>query len=175
MPNWCMNVATISHTEPRMITLIKDAALSENFFQTLRPRPESQKENWYEWNLSNWGTKWDVSLENFVVEPSGIRADFDTAWGPPIAFLEHLVEMGYVVECFYYEPGMCFVGCFRDGFDDYYEYSDIDADKIRDHIGEELDDVFGISESALYWQDAENEEIELPEDLLRAINEQDKA
>lgn len=45
-------------------------------------------ENWYNWNCANWGTKWDVNVED---EDLWTGADgtanktyrFDTAWSPP--------------------------------------------------------------------------------------------
>ena len=68
-----------------------------------------------------------------------------------------MLEQGYSVRAYYYEPGMAFAGKWEDGDDDYVEYSGIEAKDLREHLGEELDDAFGISESALEWE-AENEE-----------------
>lgn len=47
--------------------------------------------NWYDWNISNWGTKWDiepVELEgDFEKE---VYCHFDTAWAPPVEFITHI-------------------------------------------------------------------------------------
>jgi hypothetical protein len=69
------------------------------------------------------------------------------------------MDLGFEVEAFYYEPGMQFVGKWTDGDDDCYEYGDYDSTTVRDYIGEELDDYFGISESMAEWE-AENAEEE---------------
>jgi hypothetical protein len=68
-----------------------------------------------------------------------------------------LIEQGFDVVAFYYEPGMQFVGKWDNGDDDCYEYGGATADTVRDLIGEELDDYFGISESMAEWE-AENAE-----------------
>jgi len=58
---------------------------------------------------------------------------------------------------YYYEPGMGYCGKFEDGSDEYYEYSGEKSDTVRAAIGDELDDMFGISESMAEYE-AENEE-----------------
>jgi hypothetical protein len=73
-----------------------------------------------------------------------------------------LLEQGFDVTLYYYEPGMGFVGKWEDGCDDYYEYSGENSDTVRAAIGDELDDMFGISESMAEYE-AENEEEELTE------------
>ena len=57
--------------------------------------------NWYDWNVRNWGTKWDVGVgdedkypetELFDEEDTSLNYKFNTAWSPPIAGIEKLVE-----------------------------------------------------------------------------------
>jgi hypothetical protein len=45
---------------------------------------------WYDWNLNNWGTKWDVSDCSSDSSPDCTSYHFQTAWGPPI---EVIVEL----------------------------------------------------------------------------------
>jgi hypothetical protein len=76
----------------------------------------------------------------------------------------------------YYEPGMAFAGIFEDGADEYYEYSGMDSKQIAEELPVELDEAFGISESAAEWE-AEQEEENIDIDLdggLSAINEQEQ-
>lgn len=118
--------------------------------------------DWYDWNCNNWGTKWDFNLENIDrPDPNTVTAAFDTAWAPPIEAYVKLCAMGFEIEAMYYEPGMCFVGKFEgneeDYTDDYYEYSGETADTVREAIGEELDDYFGISEEMAQYE-AEDQE-----------------
>jgi hypothetical protein len=57
----------------------------------------------------------------------------------------------------YFEPGMAFAGIFEDGADEYYEYGGMDSKQIAEELPAELDEAFGISESAAEWE-AENAE-----------------
>jgi hypothetical protein len=57
---------------------------------------------------------------------------------------------------------MGYVGKWEDGFDDYHEYGSENSKTVRAAIGDELDDMFGISESMAEYE-AENEEEELTE------------
>ena len=49
-------------------------------------------DNWYDWNIAAYGTKWDISVDEqeFDKSDTEFQASFDTAWAPPIAFLERL-------------------------------------------------------------------------------------
>lgn len=56
-------------------------------------------DNWYDWNVRNWGTKWDVSVsddeqwpETELVEDWSDRLiySFNTAWSPPLQAIEEL-------------------------------------------------------------------------------------
>jgi len=122
--------------------------------------------NWYDFNVAKWGTKWEIGGDGNEAERDedglGFSAPFDSAWSPPIAVCEALVEQGFEVVLYYYEPGMGYCGKFEDGSDDYYEYSGENSNTVRAAIGSDLDDMFGISESMAEYE-AENEEEELTE------------
>ena len=49
-------------------------------------------DNWYDWNISNYGTKWDAEsvLGDIEVSDGEFITSFDTAWSPPSTFLEKL-------------------------------------------------------------------------------------
>ena len=115
--------------------------------------------NWYDFQVANWGTKLDVTCDSVEIDCDGLgfSGAFDSAWSPPITVCEALVEQGFEVTLYYYEPGMGFVGKWEDGFDDCYEYGGEKSDTVRSAIGDELDDMFGISESMAEYE-AENEE-----------------
>ncbi len=49
--------------------------------------------NWYDWNVRNWGTKWDVAnaddekyleTELLLDEETRLQYSFNTAWAPPV-------------------------------------------------------------------------------------------
>jgi hypothetical protein len=72
--------------------------------------------DWYGWRLAKWDTKWDIcDAEIQEKHKDEITVSFDTAWSPPIAFYEKLVELGFSVKAFYSEPGMGFAGYWNDG------------------------------------------------------------
>jgi hypothetical protein len=115
--------------------------------------------SWYDWSIANWGTKWDISLDS-VDNPDAntVTASFESAWSPPIAAYERLMELGFEIEAFYYEPGMQYVGKWADGVDEYYELGGEDSSTVRESIGEELDDYFCISESMAEWEEENRED-----------------
>jgi hypothetical protein len=110
--------------------------------------------SWYDFNIANWGTKWDVSADNVeIVDANTLTAGFDSAWSPPITAYERLMDLGFEIEAFYYEPGMQYVGKWQDGEDECHEYGGYDSTTVREAIGEELDDYFGISESMVEYEE----------------------
>ena len=71
------------------------------------------KEKWYDTNVEWFGTKWDISYEesSFNFEKDEISFSCETAWSPPIPFLQHLCEMYKVnATLFYSEGGVGFAG-----------------------------------------------------------------
>ena len=204
MPNWCNNGITLRHADPAMIDRVikgKEGLLQEfipcpqELLDTVagflgedqRAAHEAQQranlekygaKDWYDWNVANWGTKWDFALENIDrPDANTLTAAFDSAWAPPIQAYERLCALGFEIEAMYYEPGMAFVGKFtgnsEDSYDDYREYGDETSATVREAIGEELDDYFGISEEMRQYEDEENIDIDL-DGGLSAVNEQDE-
>ena len=126
--------------------------------------------NWYDYCVGEWGTKWDCGEQgNTDISPDGkiLHTGFDTAWSPPIAAYEKLLDLGFRVKAMYFESGMGFAGVWEDGIDDCY--SDWgDSQGAKDTLPQELDDCFGISESQAEWE-AENEEEELTEWIKEGV------
>jgi hypothetical protein len=114
--------------------------------------------HWYDFCVNRWGTKWDVEAydpEDVKVENNTIQFGFDSAWSPPIGIYEALIDDGFEVVAYYYEPGMGYVGKWDNGCDDCYDYSGHNSKTVVDCIGEELDEMYGISESMAEYE-AEN-------------------
>ena len=132
MPNWCSNIVTLSHKDKKkmaaLLTELNKGEDSAQIFNVLRKRPKSQEDNWYEWNLSHWGTKWDSNVNGYEDNDDNIWVSFETPWGAPIALYEYLIKKGWSVEAYYSEPGLQFCGSWIDGEEDYYEYGDIIGD-----------------------------------------------
>jgi len=69
---------------------------------------------WYDWNVANWDTKWDIagSVEVDEQDSEMVEINFNTAWSPPEAICFKLREMfpDISFSWFYDEPGMEFAG-----------------------------------------------------------------
>lgn len=118
--------------------------------------------NWYDFCVSRWGTKWDVDAYDTVEyddqhDKNGITFGFDSAWSPPTGVYEALVEQGFSVRAYYYEPGMCFAGIYDENGDDCYDIGGYNSETIKEAIPEVLDSMFAISESMAEYEE-ENEE-----------------
>jgi hypothetical protein len=77
-----------------------------SFWNIVRPTtPEElgtyKNQGWYDWNINNWGTKWDVAGKDVDVRddsPGHWHIYFDTAWSPPHEALVALSEQHPDVE-----------------------------------------------------------------------------
>ena len=54
---------------------------------------------------------------------------------------------------YYFEPGMCFTGYFDNGEEEFFEYAHCNSSNIREHIGDNLDDMWNISEMLKEWEE----------------------
>ena len=136
MPNWCSNRATITGPAPviKEITEILNQDGSP-LLQWMVPRPIAETD-WYNWNIHNWGTKWDICdvyFENQAEEDS-IEFSFCSAWAPPVeAFETWAINDGRVqFNLEYWEPGCGFVGSLSfDGEHFDRSYVDINTDEYE--------------------------------------------
>ena len=205
MPNWCNNSVVLKHEDPAMIERARKAFNGEGLLQEFIPVPQDLRDtvsgsmgedkreaheaqqktnvekygyaNWYDFCVNEWGTKWEIGADGNPAQdiPGGLMLGFDSAWSPPIAAYEKLLEMGFEIEAMYYEPGMAYAGVWEDGNDDYYEYGGLDSKGIAETLPAELDEAFGISQSVSEWEqenaeDEENIDIDL-DGGLSATNE----
>jgi hypothetical protein len=49
-------------------------------------------QGWYDWNVTNWGTKWEVDATLEQDEPEFLEYRFDTAWSPAEEAFRAMVE-----------------------------------------------------------------------------------
>ena len=115
---------------------------------------------WYDFCVNEWGTKWDVGADGNPAQdiPGGLMLGFDSAWAPPTAAYEKLMDMGFRIRAMYYEGGMAYAGIFDENGDDYYDYGGLDSKGIAEELPVELDEAFGISESVAEWEEENQEE-----------------
>jgi hypothetical protein len=163
MPNWCSNVVTVSHADSSKMTDFRRAIVnnenktSADFMNVLCPRPVELEEDWYNWNCTNWGTKWDVEVTLTAMTPRDVTVSFESAWAPPVAFYDNLVEQGYSVKAYYYESGMGFAGIYEDGHDAEYNLEG-DLDDVAATIPVELDEMFNIVGNMRDWEEENMDE-----------------
>ena len=181
MPNWCNNSITIKGSTETIKQLWEDAnqeGEDGGLLNAMVPMPVELRDttkgsngdaiNWYDWCVSNWGTKWDVSLEGLEFTDNGdgtatIEGYFDSAWAPPIdAYSKFCDDMdGVYLEAYYEEGGMGFVGYWdSEGADDHYDYSGATSDTIRNMIPEYLVDYYALDERLDEYEQMEEEEEE---------------
>ena len=145
MPNHCYQQVHI-HGPRFLVKELYDAVSDKGnpqFCQLINPMPfeqwlspktkwgEYEVEGWYDWRLSNWGTKWDI-VDVQITQPLTLHDDEDvlpesmnasfsfncwTAWSPPIPVWDKLVEMGIHVDADYQDEGMNFEGTYLNGED----------------------------------------------------------
>ena len=187
MPNWCDNNITI-RGKAQDINAIYQQCLKDDvdLCEAVKPIPAALRDttspapkdgsqpvvdgvnNWYDWCVNNWGTKWDLCDAEYEYEDAGegeatLQINCQTAWGPPCVIYDTLVDKGFYVYATYHEGGMGFAGIWEDGHDDHYNYGDMSIEEIKATLPEELDEQYGISE----WME-ENQD---PEELSTWMQE----
>jgi len=194
MPNWCNNNIEIIGPKAKVDKLIEGAKKGE-FINTLYPMPKQLEDtqstsddevmkkqpivdghnNWYDWRVANWSTKWDADLydaeriqeqeELFGPDDSDKRISFgfDTAWSPPIGAYEYYLQQNpdMSIRAIYYEPGMDFMGVWED-FDDRCYTIGVDAPTSDSEFwqtedGKLIDDYMGVVESMQQYEEDEKE------------------
>lgn len=192
MPNWCDNTVEIYHKDPAMLERVRSAFNEGKLLNEFVPVPEdlhivagrvgddsdpkqiqlqeSEERNrglygytnWYDFCVSEWGTKWDVGGDGAEAQdiPGGLMLSFESAWAPPLNAFEKMLDLGFEIRAMYYEPGMGFAGIWDNGDDDFYEYGGMNSTQIAEELPGVLDEAFGISESAAMWEEENREEEE---------------
>lgn len=106
------------HVIPTPAELLDSQALRNNdeqFANALLGNKGYEYDNWYDWRLAHWGTKWDVSLPFIDFTDDKLSLSYDTAWSPANEVLLKVSEMfpTLLVENNYLEEGMNFIGTTR--------------------------------------------------------------
>lgn len=164
MPNWCNNNITISGDEGTIRTLTAvlkslktdDEEQSSDVFKALIGLPQHMsdgdyKEKWYDTNIGWFGTKWDISYDEhaFTFTKNEISFFCETAWSPPIPFLQNLCEMYKVnANLFYSEGGVGFAG------ETTFTWNDGELDVYDDECGY-LEGIYKYSREE-FWSEVES-------------------
>jgi hypothetical protein len=65
---------------------------SERQDLSLEERLQYKTNHWYDWNIRNWGCKWDASDVYFEDWDGELAYDFETPWGFPYEAIEAMVK-----------------------------------------------------------------------------------
>jgi hypothetical protein len=190
MPNWCNNTITISGQTETIKNLWEEANREDGgLLKAMVPQPKDmfhgnlgseEREmciekgipNWYDWQVANWGTKWDVSTEGLQFTDNGdgtaeISGWFDSAWSPPIeAYQTFCDDMdGVYLDAWYEEGGMDFAGHWSsEGDDDHLDDISSYARRVVENnesgcdLYDQLDSHFDITEARREYIEEELEE-----------------
>ena len=114
MPNWCQNRVSIYCQNTEVLDKIEKIFSKENPFQEIFPLPEDQADNWYDWCVENWGTKWDIDQADIERFENELTLYFETAWSPAEGIKDKLEETydneDISISWFYDEPMMQMAG-----------------------------------------------------------------
>ena len=129
--------------------------------------------DWYGWACDNWGTKWDLNEfygvdRQYLTEQnegeSTISFSFSSAWSPPIGAYEYFLAKNEEcsLKAYYYEGGCDFMGCWDNGDDNCVQPSNYKSDDTfwDAGLGQELDEMFNITESMREWEAEQETEAE---------------
>lgn len=93
MPNHIANILSFDTdevTESKINDFLRGKENDEDeiSFENVIPSPE--EENWYNWRIENWGTKWDA-YDTFRYSDNSIG--FNTAWNHPFPVVKKISEI----------------------------------------------------------------------------------
>lgn len=97
-------------------------------------------QDWYNWNIREWGTKWEIQ-DAFVTQGTGeLRYEFATAWSPPQPALSKLASqypmLTFTLRCL--DEGHCFASemHWRNGFMEFETDIEINHGLLEEMYGE---------------------------------------
>lgn len=121
MPNWVTNelvvtgdAAQLKDFKDKFFTFVENKKVPT--FNKIVPMPDEEKDNWYDWRVEHWGTKWDANYSEINAMASNmIDVRFDTAWSPPIEFFNTCADIYDKLrfECYFIDECNNFCGMFN--------------------------------------------------------------
>lgn len=73
-------------------------------------RQKYGKNNWYDWGVENWGTKWNAYNSSITEENGLVFLKFDTAWSVLDPIIKELSKRYPSMTVEYFDEGHCFWG-----------------------------------------------------------------
>lgn len=98
MPNWCENTLIVTGSNDRVkqfiaenIKQVDDDTIFN--FNNLHPCPN--EDDWYNWRIANWGTKWEGVIYDTKITDNELVIGFNSAWSPPEGWVRYVAENHY--------------------------------------------------------------------------------
>lgn len=162
MPNWCSNTITISGEPEKVKDFVNflEEKDGKNWFDYFVEPAGEGNEEWYDYNLKNYGCKWNCDAQDWSVDEDFTQVSFwfDSPWGPPTELYNTIFEhTSFDVKAEYNEEGMGFVGRFEEGIDEYYEYN-FESLASLDEIPEELVENWNLREQVEQYLEENDDE-----------------
>ena len=160
MPNWCYNHLEVTGDEKQLQKFVEKSTTNierddEFSFNGTYSMPKTLRitagthlsfiekikkyinirlygyDNWYNWSIANWGTKWDACEPEILNNDINFfSVSFETAWAPPIAWIDNTMQ-DFPDLCFqleYEEPGMMFGGLLQAQYEVIWEDANWDLE-----------------------------------------------
>lgn len=184
MPNWCSNTLVISG-DIKELELFKQKSITRSakgldiflmdglvtmpeelaICEDLTPEQKAERiskygyDNWYDWRLENWGSKWDAQEPSIQENEYDLTITFDTAWSPAIPYIKQVAKMfpKLVFDLYFMETGEWFAGrvmAKNENFDEQYgepKQVDDEGNEVRYDEEKDMYRILGTNE---YTEDA---------------------
>lgn len=161
MPNWCFNRLTLTLPTPKRWEPIEMRQTrweifrnlkykfenfhynienkQSEFFHIIKPRPKEENDNWENWNLCNWGSKWEPKFYKFQIKDNTINCIFETPWSNPYAIYIYLQRLNFEIEYCHASYENCDYGWGGTIWDEshYYEVLDTSFEELNEHLKDE--------------------------------------
>lgn len=145
MPNWCSNRLFVSGPSEDVERMRREVRSSKDVVFDLEmilptPRDLMQGQGWYDWRVSNWGTKWDVDDAQMErISSNELEYSFESAWSPPSSVIKALgvnfPSLKFSLS--YDEPGAGFIGRLE------IEGGEVVKEECREMSEEEYNEIYG--------------------------------
>lgn len=126
MPNWCQNTLIVSGNADQLKSF-KESTIkwegAECVFDMNILHPCPTPDDWYNWRIYNWGTKWNGDVYNTHQDENSLFIEFNSAWSPPSEFIKYVSrqfpDLDFTLT--YMELGCFFCGKLEGSNGDFYE------------------------------------------------------
>jgi hypothetical protein len=155
MPNWTDVRVAITHDDATKISELRDIFEDASPFQQIKPMPEDVyrgdlshedrkhlgRNNWYDWSIDNWGTKWEpIGVRVRQEDDHTLSVNMLTAWSPPDGIFNELVTQGFNIHAQYLDEGWCYIGEYIDGASESWSAIEESPEYLREEFSVVLEE-----------------------------------